>query len=138
MKKLTATLINEAEEISFLDHDIIIGTGGGFTGVYEGYLIDTVGNVQHWEGIAFENSHKDYIGKLKNSQIEKIKTLIEQTGVLKTNYDGKGNITTFITIRGIDNAHRISWVGISPDRRVPEGIRTFNSQLNEIITLASN
>jgi hypothetical protein len=134
----TASLLNEKEETAFLSHDIIIGTGGGFSGVYEGYLIDTVGNVQHWEGIAFEHSTKNYIGSLKKNQIEKIKSMIEESGVLKTEYSGKGNITTFITIRGNESAHRISWVGISPDRKVPEIIRAFNSELNEIITLASN
>ncbi len=134
----TANLIEEAGDQSFLDHNIIIGTGGGFTGVYEGYLIDTTGNVFHWEGISFENSVKRYIGTLHTSQIEKIKSLIEDYGVLTTEYSGKGNITTFITLRTEEFAHRVSWVGISPDKKVPESLRAFNSELNEIITFAAN
>ncbi|QQS35626.1 MAG: hypothetical protein IPM56_15485 [Ignavibacteriales bacterium] len=134
----TATLINEAEKSVLLEHNIITGTGGGFSGYYEGYDIDVVGNVNHWQGISYDRAKRIYVGSLGTTQIEKINSLISESDILNTQYDGKGNITTFITLKDSSKAHRISWAGISPDRKVPESIRDFNSRLNEIITINSN
>lgn len=116
-----------------MKYNIIIGTGGGFTGIYNGYYIDTIGNISSWEGRIFTNTNLKYITTLSREQLDKISGLVLDNDVPGTNYKNSGNIYSFIQLSYNNFKHSVSWSGFEPDESVPTNIKEFHSQLRKII-----
>lgn len=117
-----------------LSYSIITGSGGGFTGMYQGYAIDSAGYVKFWEGITYDKSKKQEAGRLTGPQIEELNKLIDSTQIVKTNFSTRGNITSFIRFTSpAAEEHRISWEGPEPGSSIPQNIRIFNERLNKIL-----
>ncbi|MDI6804575.1 MAG: hypothetical protein QME58_12150 [Bacteroidota bacterium] len=114
-------------------YNIVIGTGGGFTGMYNGYYIDTIGNFNSWEGKVFTDTNLKYITTLSREQLDKISELVLNNVVLGTNYKNSGNISSFIQLSYNNFKHSVSWSGFEPDESVPPNIGVFHSQLRKII-----
>lgn len=116
---------------TLLSHNITIGESGGFTGNNSGYSIDSTGLVKSFEGIITTKASEKEKGRLNKEQVHKINELISE--LLKTKYSGKGNITSYITLRKDGTVTRYSWPGPSPDKSVPEAVSRFYSEINNII-----
>lgn len=114
-------------------YNFVIGTGGGFTGIYNGYYIDTIGNISSWEGRVFTDTNLKYITTLSREQLDKISELVLDNDVQRTNYKNSGNISSFIQLSYNNFKHSVSWSGFEPDESVPPNIKEFHSQLRKII-----
>ncbi|MBU1422962.1 MAG: hypothetical protein KKG06_07240 [Bacteroidetes bacterium] len=114
-------------------YNIVIGSGGGFTGIYSGYYIDTLGNITSWEGRVFADTNLKYITTLSREQLDKISKLVLDKNVLNTNYKNSGNISSYIQLSCKNLKHSVSWSGFEPNESVPVNIREFHSQLRKII-----
>ncbi len=116
-----------------MKYNIIIGAGGGFTGIYSGYYIDTLGNISSWEGKVFTDTNLKHINTLSREQLEKLSELVLGNDIVGTNYKKSGNITSYIQLSQNNFKHSVSWSGSEPDESVPANIREFHSQLKKII-----
>ena len=114
-------------------YNIVIGSGGGFTGIYGGYYLDTLGNISKWEGRVFSDKNLKYISTLNPEQLHKISKLISDKDVLNTSYNKSGNISSSIQFSSKYLTHSVSWSGFEPTNSVPINIREFYSTLRKII-----
>jgi hypothetical protein len=119
-------------------YNIVIGSGGGFTGMYSGYYIDTLGNISKWDGRVFSDKNLKYISTLNSEQLIKISKLVADKNVLNTSYNKLGNVSSSIQIIFKNLSHSISWTGFEPSDSVPVNIREFYSMLRKIINDAIN
>jgi hypothetical protein len=114
-------------------YNIVIGSGGGFTGIYSGYYVDTLGNISKWEGRVFTDKNLKYITTLSREQLTKISELVSNKNVLNTSYNKSGNISSSIQFSSKNLKHSVSWSGFEPTDSVPVNIREFHSMLKQII-----
>ncbi|MCX6150796.1 MAG: hypothetical protein NTX22_09750 [Ignavibacteriales bacterium] len=123
---------------SKINYELTIGSGGGFTGGYEGHFIDSLGIIYSWKGIAITDSNKILFGKLNDEQIELVNKLIDSSDILNLDYRHSGNIISFITIKNDSKEYKYSWVGVSPDDNVPPNLRKFDAEIKQIIKQSIN
>lgn len=138
--KNSSNTISKQEKIinSNPKFSIIIASGGGFTGTYEGYFIDTLNNVYKWEGRTFNNSEKSLLGEITKEQAQIIVQNLFDNKILSTSFKSHGNITSYISIKGEVLEHSVSWIGIEPDEKVPDNVKIFYSTLMKTIKSLSN
>lgn len=123
---------------STLEYSIIVGSGGGFSGSYEGYLIDSLGQIFNWSGKTFSTADLASIGELNEDEIQTVKTSINDSNILNTSFKEHGNVTTFIRLKNSKFEYSVSWIGLDPDNKVPENIRELYSRLKKIIDSITN
>ena len=116
---------------SLLDYNITISKGGGFTGNYEGYKIDSTGTVSSFEGIITSNLKKVYRGAFTKDQIDHINKLFP--AILKISCNESGNMTTSITLGKVAHELNYAWAGVVPGKNVPSELVRFYEELNNII-----
>ncbi len=115
-------------------YNIVIGAGGGFTGIYSGYYIDTLGNISSWEGRIFSDTSLKHITTLSREQLDKIDEALLDNDILGTNYKNSGNTSSFFQLSKNNFKHSVSWSGVEPEEEVvPQNIREFHSKLRKII-----
>ncbi len=112
-----------------LHFTIVLGSGGGFAGRYEGYIIDSLGTVSSWQGVTAANAERKEIGRLDSSQRAAIQQMIVGDTLLSITFRQTGNVTSFVTLASGAGEHRFSWTGTNPDEAVPAQIREFYSHL---------
>jgi hypothetical protein len=117
---------------SEIDFSIITGSGGGFTGSYEGYFIDSLSNVYKWTGKTFKTAEKVFLGKLNDEQTEMINKAIRENNILNIDMKEHGNVSSYILLENKEAKHSISWSGIEPGKTVPEGVRSFKLKLVQV------
>ncbi len=112
---------------------IILGSGGGFAGRYEGYYVDSLGAVSSWRGVTFGNSARKEIGKFDPGQCAAIQDMIAGDSLLALNFTKAVNLTSFMTLASGAGEHRFSWEGTNPDNAVPAPVRALHSKILEYI-----
>jgi len=116
-----------------LDYSIIIGSGGGFTGMYQGKYVDTSGVVYSWEGTSFNNSKRTSIKKLEQEQISQLNNYFEKNTPEKIAYNQSGNLTNFIVLKGKGKEISISWIYKFPKDDTPQEIMNLNNYITNTI-----
>jgi len=106
-----------------LKYSIISGSGGGFTGAYEGRMIDTIGIIYKWEGRTFLTAHKKVIDTLSQLQITKLNDFFSENNFDTYSFKEVGNMTTFLTLSAPKGDKTFSWKESSIPDRVPDKIR---------------
>ncbi len=112
---------------------IILGSGGGFAGRYEGYYVDSLGAVSSWRGVTFGNSTRKEIGTLEPGKCAAIQDMITGDSLLAMNFTNAGNLTSFMTLASGAGEYRFSWEGTNPDNAVPAPVRALHSKILEYI-----
>lgn len=114
--------------------NITLSSGGGFTGMYNGYYIDTLGNISSWEGRIFDMAGLKPVGKLTPDKLKELNTKINEKEILNIQYKKPGNIFSSISFKTAIITHAISWSGYEPEQDVPEKIKEFYSYIKTLIT----
>ena len=123
---------------NIMEYSIIIGSGGGFTGSYDGHLIDSLGQVFRWSGKTFTTADLTSIGKLSEVELQSAIKSIKESDIMNTSFKEHGNVTTFIRLKKSELEYSVSWIGLEPDNKVPENIRELYSRLKKIIDSLKN
>jgi hypothetical protein len=90
------------------DLRLVIGEGGGFTGEWNGYTVDSTGSVFSWKGAkAEENSQR--ASNLKATQLHELWNTIANGHFFEIDASGTGNMTQFMTVSANGKVHRVSW-----------------------------
>jgi hypothetical protein len=92
--------------------EISFGSGGGFTGATNTYLLKADREV-------FKMNNGEYlkINKISRADIRNISETINKINFYNLEYSEKGNITYFIEIKSADSQHKITW---SDNTETPE------------------
>ncbi len=90
------------------DFSIVIGSGGGFSGLWEGHRIDADGAMTAWRGVG-EQQESRRIGSLTKSHMEDLWQRIHDDGLLDLQISESGNHTTFIEMTTNGSTRRLSW-----------------------------
>lgn len=117
---------------------ITLGTGGGFTGLYNGYYIDTLGNISTWEGRKFNIASGISVGKISTSDLQDLNFKIQEMKILNLQFRKSGNISSSISFVKENSVHTISWSGFEPDEQVPQVIRDFYFYIKNLINKSIN
>src|SRR5512143_3103954 len=91
-----------------LPFTIVLGSGGGFTGLYEGYVIDSTGRISQWRGRTFASAEFVAGPLLDDDGREKIRRIVAETGILSVEYRKSGNMISFLAFHRATGEHRIS------------------------------
>jgi hypothetical protein len=126
------------EQHAELPFTIILGSGGGFTGLYEGYVIDSTGRVMRWKGRTFDGAEHTRQAVLDDDQRKEVQRIVAETGILGAEFSERGNMTSFLTFHLPTGEHRISWHGGAPGPGVPANIREFYNRIREFLQKADN
>jgi hypothetical protein len=98
------------------DFQLVIGEGGGFTGQWNGFVVDSTGAVSSWRGTTPEQNVKR-IAKLARQQYEKLWQMIINARYFDIDTTGTGNMTVAMQVTANGTVHRTSW-------SKPSGTRT--------------
>ena len=120
-------------EPQYLKYEITLGSGGGFTGISEGEMIDTLGIVYHWEGRSFLTSVKKNVDTLSQHQIIKLNKFFSENGLINYHFKESGNITSFLTLSDSNKDLTFSWKEANIPERVPEKIRELFYLINQAV-----
>ncbi|MCI0698856.1 hypothetical protein L0337_43500 [candidate division KSB1 bacterium] len=116
------------------DFTVIFGSGGGFTGMANGYIIHGNGKVEKWSGQYFRRGKVETMGAVVASEtLQPLKEMFDTGAFTQWSYQETGNMTTRVwCISGQDTAV-VSWNGIEPGEKVPQPIRDFYANLMKIV-----
>jgi hypothetical protein len=98
------------------DFHLMIGEGGGFTGQWNGFVVDSTGTVSSWRGTTPEQNVKRTT-KLARPQFEKLWQMILNARYFDIDTSGTGNMTVAMQVTANGTVHRTSW-------SKPSGART--------------
>jgi hypothetical protein len=97
------------------DFQLTMGEGGGFTGQWNGYVVDSLGTVSTWRGISPDQNIKK-TGKLARQQFDKLWQIILNARFFDIDTTGTGNMTVAIQVTAAGTTHRTSWAKPSGTR----------------------
>ncbi len=124
--------VNEKNEQPNFGYNIILGTGGGVTGNYEGNFIDSTGAVYKWQGRIFQSSQKEFIKNLDQKELEKIDSLINSANFFEEKFSSPGNLTSYIKIRSGEKENTITWSGTEFPAEINDKIKDLHQQIISI------
>ncbi len=122
-----------ANEKQTLKFTIIIGAGGGFTGSYQGKMIDTTGAIYDWEGRTFSTSTKKMVDSLSQNQIIKLNKYFSENSFTDYTFKEVGNITTFLKLSTLNNQIIFSWKESPIPDHIPPKIKELFYLINDTI-----
>ena len=115
---------------------IVLSSGGGFTGLSNGYSLFSNGNVEKWRQLSAVKDSVVWISQVDSSKIYNFKNDLETSGITNKTYNGTGNITTRLKYETKDSTYNWSWKGAGDESDVPleikplfENIKKFCSEL---------
>jgi len=78
---------------------LVLGSGGGFTGLWTGYEIDTLGNVYSWQGESADSSEKKLSFKLSAEKLQHVIGIISDEKLIQNEENSPGNFSYLIKIK---------------------------------------
>lgn len=117
------------------DFQLVIGEGGGFTGQWSGYLVDSTGAVSTWRGISPEQNVKR-TAKLARQQFAKLWQTIVNARFFDIDSSGTGNMTVAMQVTANGTVHRTSWAKPSGTRSPLTQVQALYDTCRTIVTRA--
>jgi hypothetical protein len=112
------------------DFTIIFGSGGGFTGMAEGYIIHGNGKIEKWSGLYFRRDKLETLGTAKPETLQPLRQMFEANNAFKQQpYQQTGNMTTRVWCISGGDTTIVSWPGMEPGKEVPPALQDFYGKL---------
>ena len=109
---------------------ITAGSGGGFTGMTNGYTLLSSGDVLKFSGMNGNRDGAKKIGSVKADEAEKYATRLSDAGFWTSAINGSGNMTMFIEMQKDSMRHQIQWGGAVPAQQ-------FGQLYSDFMTMCS-
>ena len=90
------------------DFQLVIGEGGGFTGQWNGYVVDSTGTVSSWHGTSPEQN-VERSTKLARPLFIRLWQTITNARFFEIDTTGTGNMTVAMQVTANGTVHRTSW-----------------------------
>ena len=91
------------------DFTMTFGQGGGFAGLWSGYVIQADGTVQTWRGAATRED-TTAAGMLEPEDLAALWEEVQESHYFDQDVQETGNMTSFIELTANGTTHRTSWV----------------------------
>lgn len=91
------------------DFTMVFGQGGGFAGLWSGYVIHADGTVQTWQG-PVTREDTTTAGMLPSEDIAALWNEVQENNYFDQDAQEAGNMTSFIELTANGTTHRTSWV----------------------------
>jgi len=107
------------------DFRLVAGSGGGFTGRWDGFVVRADGTVLEWAGIG---AHADstVAGRLNAASIDSLWKWVQEARFFEDAGGEPGNMSAFLEIRAEGRTHRVVWVptveGLEPPANPTEAL----------------
>lgn len=117
-----------------------ISEGGGVTGQFVGYTIDTLGTVVTWRGFAASVKDSSILGTLDAESHNKLLRTAYACNFPELTHYETGNMTAILEVSSGELLYRFAWPGMLRDAKAaPAQLRPLVEQLASIIdTFRSN
>jgi hypothetical protein len=106
------------------DFRLVIGEGGGFTGQWNGYIVDSAGTVSSWHGIS-PGQDVRRTAKLAPQQFVRLWQTITNARFFDIDTTETGNMTVTMQVTANGTVHRASWAKPSGTRSRPAAVQVL-------------
>lgn len=114
------------------DFTMVFGEGGGFTGRWDGYSIESDGDVLAWSGPT-AGEERTPVGSLTAAQMDDLWARVQDAQFFDQNVRETGNITAIIEVTAGGRKHRVSWIpgaeGFEPPRSAIDALYRHSLQI---------
>jgi hypothetical protein len=117
-----------------VDFQLKFGSGGGFTGMWSGFMIQHDGKVQKWDGKMGSEKYQEF-GILPNATLANILEEIKKNKIMLINHLKTGNITMSISLTLDSLENNILFTSESTDdtsKLLQSFYRNLDSTVNSI------
>ena len=109
---------------------ISIGSGGGFSGEYNEYILLDNGNLYHKNTLKNETV---YLGSISDNEAKQIFNNYRELNFDKINLNSPGNISYYIKYEENDKNHKLTWANSSKiDPKIKLFYDIFRSKINAL------
>ena len=115
------------------DFQLVIGEGGGFTGQWSGYVVDSLGTVFSWRGTSPDRNLKRTT-TLARPQFDKLWQMISNARFFEFDTTGTGNMTVAMQVTAGGTVHRTSWAKPSGTRPRLAPVQMLYDSCRTIVT----
>jgi hypothetical protein len=115
------------------DFQLVMGEGGGFSGQWNGYVVDSTGTVSTWRGISHDQNVKRST-KLARKQFEKLWQVITNGHFFDIDTTGTENMTVAMQVTANGTVHRTSWAKPSGTRSPLTPVQLLYDSCRTIVT----
>lgn len=112
---------------------IIISNGGGFTGLKNGYTLNSAGIVKRWRQLSLVKDTTIWKVQTDGIKINNFKDQLVDSGILEKQYNDTGNITFILSYKLPDTTYRWSWNGKNGGENVPAEIKDWFKDITDYI-----
>lgn len=119
------------------DFTIIWGSGGGFTGRAEGYIVRSNGKIEKWSGPYFQRDKVEAFGTASPKALKPVRQMFDNRAFINWSYQQTGNMTTRMWCISGKDTTMVSWSGLEPGQDVPQPIQDFYSKLKHTVESVS-
>ncbi len=123
--------INQNEKVD--SFNIIISNGGGFTGLKNGYTLNSAGVVKRWRQLSFVKDTTIWKVQTDGIKIKDFRKKLVNSGILKKQYKDTGNITFVLSYQIPDTTYTWSWNGKNGGKNVPTEIKDWFKDITDYI-----
>jgi len=99
---------------------ITIGSGGGFTGMSNGYVIHSSGAVERWSRLAAGKDSIQSAGAITEEEAVRLKMIADSLDFFQIPRGAPGNMTSFVEMVNDSSRHAVQWSGMYDD--APPGV----------------
>ncbi|MCA9735330.1 MAG: hypothetical protein H6696_03770 [Deferribacteres bacterium] len=107
------------------DLTIVFGEGGGITGLWQGYTIESDGSVLTWQGRVAE-ANPTAAGKISEEALSRLWQSINENKIFTQSGTEPGNITRFLRITSKKQKKQLNWA---------QSVNDKTSELNQFYDL---
>ncbi|NIR51364.1 hypothetical protein GWO43_22515 [candidate division KSB1 bacterium] len=109
---------------------IRIASGGGVSGLFEGYTLYADGTVEHWQKWPSQQDSVLWSVKQAPGQVAELQKQLEESGMLKEKTHKTGNMTTTVRYILPDTTFTWSWP-MDELNRIPEDLSKWYVQVKQ-------
>lgn len=88
---------------------LLFGEGGGFTGQWTGFVLETDGRVATWHGRDAESSSRTPIGTATTEEQNRLWTVLKKAGFFTREINEPGNMTRSVRVETAADTSMWSW-----------------------------
>lgn len=115
------------------DFVIVLGQGGGFSGMWEGHSVRADGTVTAWRGLDREDER--HLGTLSAQQLENIWQRLNHDDLLDRSLAETGNLTSFLEVTAGGSTRRLTWAsGADTDDATVAAAESAFQEIRRMVT----
>ena len=122
-----ATQPKKMEKKIQYDFSILFGSGGGFTGMYDDYVLKPNGKLYKLD----EENPDQLLKTIEEEELELIFSKTKKLSLETLEVNEPGNITNYLGIKGQGKEHKIVWG--NPGVPIPDNVMEVYTKLNELL-----